>query len=252
MSDQESKTTLPKKYVPKKRQIKAPSLPVVTKVNHDLSDNSEDELCYSRRPIIIRPKRRQQTSSSSSSFSSDDSRSTSRKQRPPIPAFIKRTEQKVQQKDNEKKPDEDHQTDVENMDDKDLVKKTERRMLNDEDLTQMTKKALEEERQRVQRIQDRQSTISNISQLIERAEPMVKLNTEGNKERKHDEPKLVFEYDAKSHTPLLFVHPELVAKMKPHQIHGTRFLWDNVYESTAQIKINNPGTGCILAHHMGL
>ena len=147
--------------------------------------------------------------------------------------------------------DDDCSTDVEKMDDTALVRKTERRMLNDEDLTQMTRKALDDERQRVQRIQERQSQLTISSQDIEDEDTM-DLHANATKQPDENETKLIFECEPNSCDPLIYVHPDLVVKMKPHQLDGTLFLWDNVYESLAQIKKGSLGTGCILAHHMGL
>ncbi|CAF0990223.1 unnamed protein product [Rotaria sp. Silwood1] len=247
---------------PKVSPIKRKRKPPVVKVNHALSENSDDDLTYSRRSINIKQKKRQETSSSSS-LSSDDSQSRKRA-RPPIPTF-KRAQAKKKKKnfdetsDDDVVTDEDYHTDVEKMDDKALIKKTEQRMLHDEDLTVMTKQALEDERQRVQRIQERQSQLPPSSQILtddddnDDEEDNFSLD---NKVKKEDEKKetksLIFEYDSNTNKPLIWVLPELIAKMKPHQLDGTMFLWDNVFESIAQIKKNNIGTGCILAHHMGL
>lgn len=244
------------KVLPTKRKRKAPAAAAAAsiKVNHDLSENSDDDLTYSRRSITIKPKRR---TPSSSSISSADSQSEKRT-RPPIPTF-KRAQDKKKKKnladssDAEEiiATDEDYDTDVEKMDDKDLIKKTERRMLKDEDLTQMTKKALEDEKQRVQRIQERQSQLPPSSQIVIDDDSLTMDNNTQKKDIEN-EPQLVFEFESNTNEPLIAVHPELIAKMKPHQLDGTMFLWENVYESIAQIKRDNTGTGCILAHHMGL
>ncbi len=227
-------------------------------MNHDLSENSDDDLTYSRRSITIKPKRRQ-VSSSSSSILTDDNES-SKRIRPPIPTFKRTQKTKKNKKTNLDNTsddeiiitDDEYHTDVEEMDDNALIKKTERRMLNDEDLTQMTKKALEDERQRVQRIQERQSQLPPSSQIAS-DDDCIDLDSNKTKTKEgENEIQLVFEFEPNTNKPLIAVHPELVTKMKPHQLDGTLFLWDNVYESIAQIKKDNTGTGCILAHHMGL
>ena len=242
---------------PKRRKRIPPPQPV--KVNHNLSENSDDDLIYSRRSINLKPKRRQEMSSSSSSsiLSSDDNQSRKRARRPPTPTF-KRARAKTNKKkkfvdtsDAEIICDGDNNSDVEKMDDKTLIKKTERRMLNDEDLTQLTKKALEDERQRVQRVQERQSQLPSSSQIVI-DDGIFSLDTKNKKKDEEKEAKLVFEYESNTGKPLISVLPELVAKMKPHQLDGTMFLWDNIYESIEQIKKGSEGTGCILAHHMGL
>lgn len=247
------------------RKRKAPVTSI--RVNHALSDNSDDDLSYSRRPIFMKSKRRPSTSSSSSSILSaddDDDEKNSKYPRPPIPTF-KRQQGKKKKKDPDDPSDddeilltdEDYNTDVEKMDDHTLIQKTERRMLTDENLTQMTKKALEDEIQRVQRIQQRQSqlppttTTAKITEIVLDDEHSDFDVLPKKKETEH-EVQLVFEYELNTKKPLISVDIELVAKMKPHQIDGTLFLWENIYESIEQIKKDHPGTGCILAHHMGL
>ena len=51
--------------------------------------------------------------------------------------------------------------------------------------------------------------------------------------------------------PDIFTAPQLAAAIKPHQIGGVRFLYDNIIESVEQFE-DSEGFGCILAHNMGL
>ncbi|KAI5749176.1 hypothetical protein M8J76_005191 [Diaphorina citri] len=51
--------------------------------------------------------------------------------------------------------------------------------------------------------------------------------------------------------PDIFLAPQIARIIKPHQIGGIRFLFDNIIESTERYK-TSPGFGCILAHSMGL
>lgn len=51
--------------------------------------------------------------------------------------------------------------------------------------------------------------------------------------------------------PEVFLAPQIARIIKPHQIGGVRFMFDNVVESIERYK-TSPGFGCILAHSMGL
>nr|XP_033325111.1 uncharacterized protein LOC117219783 isoform X2 [Megalopta genalis] len=51
--------------------------------------------------------------------------------------------------------------------------------------------------------------------------------------------------------PDVFLAPQVARIIKPHQIGGIRFLYDNIVESIDRYK-NSSGFGCILAHSMGL
>ncbi|XP_034652304.1 helicase ARIP4 [Drosophila subobscura] len=49
----------------------------------------------------------------------------------------------------------------------------------------------------------------------------------------------------------LYLAPQIARVIKPHQIGGVRFLYDNIIESTRRFN-KSSGFGCILAHSMGL
>ncbi|XP_059475353.1 helicase ARIP4 [Neocloeon triangulifer] len=51
--------------------------------------------------------------------------------------------------------------------------------------------------------------------------------------------------------PDIFLAPQIARAIKPHQIGGIRFMYDNVVESLERYK-SSSGFGCILAHSMGL
>ncbi|KAF5298194.1 hypothetical protein FQA39_LY02618 [Lamprigera yunnana] len=51
--------------------------------------------------------------------------------------------------------------------------------------------------------------------------------------------------------PDLYLAPQIARIIKPHQIGGVRFLYDNLVESINRFQ-NSTGFGCILAHSMGL
>lgn len=51
--------------------------------------------------------------------------------------------------------------------------------------------------------------------------------------------------------PDIYLAPQLARIIKPHQIGGIRFLFDNVIESIDRFETST-GFGCILAHSMGL
>ncbi|XP_058095092.1 protein CHROMATIN REMODELING 20 isoform X2 [Magnolia sinica] len=48
------------------------------------------------------------------------------------------------------------------------------------------------------------------------------------------------------------IPPSISAKLKPHQIAGIRFMWENIIQSVKKVKSGDKGLGCILAHTMGL
>ncbi|KAK9087659.1 hypothetical protein Syun_030053 [Stephania yunnanensis] len=48
------------------------------------------------------------------------------------------------------------------------------------------------------------------------------------------------------------IPPSISAKLKPHQISGIRFVWENIIQSVRKVKSGDKGLGCILAHTMGL
>lgn len=62
---------------------------------------------------------------------------------------------------------------------------------------------------------------------------------------------LVLDFDPVTKKELVTVDKSIVTKLKLHQVQGVKFMWDACFESVERIK-EHPGSGCILAHCMGL
>lgn len=122
-------------------------------------------------------------------------------------------------------------------DDKKGGRKNIRKLMKADKLDVSTKEAGKIERDRKQRIEERQKLYNQV--YDERPEELKEIT------------KLVLDFDEKSKKSLLEVDKKLVRKLKPHQANGVKFMWDACFESLERCE-SDSGSGCILAHCMGL
>ncbi|XP_052903383.1 transcriptional regulator ATRX homolog isoform X2 [Anopheles moucheti] len=178
---------------------------------------SEDESKNEKNNFQTRKKRTRIRRNSSSSSEGDDKSRTKRK---------KGTRLK------KRKTNGDSDADSPNKGRKNI-----RKLLKKQDLEETTKNAAQEERDRKQRIAERQKLYNQMYD----EKPAVATTLE----------KLVLDFDEETKKPLLEVDKKLVKLLKPHQANGIKFMFDACFESLEQMK-ENKGSGCILAHCMGL
>uniref|UniRef100_A0A8C3V7K2 DNA helicase n=1 Tax=Catharus ustulatus TaxID=91951 RepID=A0A8C3V7K2_CATUS len=118
-----------------------------------------------------------------------------------------------------------------------------RKIIKDDKLRTETQNALKEEEERRKRIAEREREREKLREVIEieDASPLKCPITT----------KLVLDEDEETKEPLVQVHRRIVTRLKPHQVDGVQFMWDCCCESVKKTK-TSPGSGCILAHCMGL
>lgn len=110
-----------------------------------------------------------------------------------------------------------------------------RKIIKTKDLDLTTKEAAKEEEDRRKRIEERQKLYNRIFEKSESVEIS----------------ELVLDFDEESKKALLQVDKGLLKKLKPHQVAGVKFMWDACFETLKESE-QKPGSGCILAHCMGL
>ncbi|XP_077433961.1 transcriptional regulator ATRX isoform X2 [Vanacampus margaritifer] len=118
-----------------------------------------------------------------------------------------------------------------------------RKILKDDKLRTETRDALKEEEDRRKRIAEREQLKKKLRETIvleESSQVTCPITT-----------KLVLDENEETKEPQVQVHRNLVTKLKPHQVDGVQFMWDCCCESVKKIE-KSPGSGCILAHCMGL
>lgn len=107
--------------------------------------------------------------------------------------------------------------------------------MSDELLAEDTQRAREQEHERINRLKNKKK--SGLSQSFA--------------SQSEDGEAFVLDVDESTEKPLIEVHPKITARLKPHQLEGVKFMWDSCYESVSRLQ-TDPGSGCILAHCMGL
>ncbi|KAL5277880.1 ATRX family protein [Megaselia abdita] len=110
-----------------------------------------------------------------------------------------------------------------------------RKLIKTKDLEVGTKQAAKEEEERKKRIEERQKKYNEIYEKPESVELE----------------ELILDFDEETNEPLLQVDKGLIKLLKPHQAKGVKFMWDACFETVKDAK-EKPGSGCILAHCMGL
>uniref|UniRef100_A0A7N6F925 DNA helicase n=1 Tax=Anabas testudineus TaxID=64144 RepID=A0A7N6F925_ANATE len=119
-----------------------------------------------------------------------------------------------------------------------------RKIIEDENLRAETQEALREEEERCKRLADREQ------QMEDRREISV-IEDELSQGVGAVTIKLVLDQDEETKKPLVQVHRNLVRRLAPHQVDGVQFIWDSCCESVKKAN-SSSGSGCILAHCMGL
>ncbi|XP_063705837.1 transcriptional regulator ATRX homolog [Culicoides brevitarsis] len=110
-------------------------------------------------------------------------------------------------------------------------------------LEETTKEAAKQEKQRLERLAERQKLYNSYYETEEEKEK--------RKEGTETPKRLILDFDEETKEVTLEVDPGIVACLKPHQFTGIKFMWEACFESLEQIE-KGPGSGCILAHCMGL
>ena len=110
-----------------------------------------------------------------------------------------------------------------------------RKIIKTSELNISTKTATKEEEERRKRIEERQKLYNQIYEKPDSVEVT----------------ELVLDFDPETKSTLLEVDKGLMKKLKPHQVTGVKFMWDACFETIKDAQ-EKPGSGCILAHCMGL
>ncbi|XP_050540610.1 transcriptional regulator ATRX homolog isoform X2 [Daktulosphaira vitifoliae] len=203
------------------------------KRNNGYSNDSDSSSKYFKpSPKKRRRIKKNSFSHSSSEFNSDkSSRSNS-----PIILRIKPKNNLIKDNDSDTSEDSTSDSNTTLFLSQKKKRKEIRSIIKSNDLSESTKNALIEEDLRKKRIEERQKLYNETFEM-----PLLTGTCDN----------LILDFDPVNKKELVTVHPNFVKCLKPHQIKGVKFLWQSVFETLDHAK-NHPGSGCIIAHCMGL
>lgn len=122
-----------------------------------------------------------------------------------------------------------------------------RKLIDEQKLDKTTKSAVAAEDERKKRIEEKKKALETNGDIIECDEAEVE---ETNKQQAIK--KALYLDITKDGKKRIKVDEAIAEKLKPHQKEGVQFMWDSMYESVEMIAEGNKGSGCLLAHCMGL
>ncbi|KAL2624343.1 hypothetical protein R1flu_008588 [Riccia fluitans] len=129
-----------------------------------------------------------------------------------------------------------------------------RKMLSDDELEEKQRELLAQEKERQERLKRWQSVSSMPHQRFFASRVLSQPEAEKtqNEQEKVFTVNLPINAARDADEEAIFIAPSFAQILKPHQIQGVQFMWENCVESVKKVRIDPDGVGCILAHSMGL
>ncbi|XP_028790243.1 protein CHROMATIN REMODELING 20 isoform X2 [Neltuma alba] len=132
-------------------------------------------------------------------------------------------------------------------------KKKIRRILDDAELGEETKRKIAIEKERQERLESLRVQFSASSNIMGSSGYKGNLSEGASSEVLGDAlTGYVVNVVREKGEEAVRIPPSISAKLKTHQIAGIRFMWENIIQSIRKVKSGDKGLGCILAHTMGL
>lgn len=124
-----------------------------------------------------------------------------------------------------------------------------RKLLRTDQLAGETKRAQREETERIKRLEKKQT---RLTQIIESQREKSQRSTQSGDGEDGEAviEDIILDYDSKKKINII-VHRDIQKHLKSHQTDGIKFMYDCCYGSVDSLK-DHAGSGCILAHCMGL
>ncbi|XP_074311682.1 protein CHROMATIN REMODELING 20 isoform X2 [Silene latifolia] len=132
-------------------------------------------------------------------------------------------------------------------------KKKIRRIIDDTELGEETKRKIAMEKERQERLKSLKAQFSGIPMMMDDASRNGSLPEDASSEVLGDASTgFIVNVVREEGEDAVRIPPSISAKLKTHQVAGIRFMWENIIQSIRNVKIGDKGLGCILAHTMGL
>ncbi|KAJ6349364.1 hypothetical protein OIU77_006867 [Salix suchowensis] len=132
-------------------------------------------------------------------------------------------------------------------------KKKIRRIIDDAELGEETKRKIAIEKERQERLKSLKIQFSDKSKMINSASCSGNLHEGASVEVLGDATTgYIVNVVREKGEEAVRIPPGISSKLKAHQVAGIRFLWENIIQSIGKAKSGDKGLGCILAHMMGL
>ncbi|KAL3879997.1 hypothetical protein ACJMK2_032269 [Sinanodonta woodiana] len=232
----------------------------------DYQDAFDDDDGSDIEGPVSKKKGKKRTKDSSDEESESDSSSKKRsykqkgKKRRRIKLITNSSDEETEDQEKKEKVDKKQDSENEGGDDDDdegghsfLKRRRIRKLMSNKKLAEETKQARKAEEERRKRIDERQKLYNRYIEVEDG-------DKEGTDEGKKllGSPikcpvttKLVMQVDEKTKDPIIEMDRTLVRKLKPHQVEAVQFIWNCCVENVDRLK-KEEGSGCILAHCMGL
>ncbi|KAF5735221.1 protein CHROMATIN REMODELING 20 isoform X4 [Tripterygium wilfordii] len=132
-------------------------------------------------------------------------------------------------------------------------KKKIRRILDDAELGEETKRKIAIEKERQERLKSLQVQFSEKSQMMSSLNCNRKLPEGASVEVLGDvQTGYIVNVVRENGEEAVRIPQSISSKLKAHQVTGIRFMWENIIQSIRKVRAGDKGLGCILAHMMGL